>query len=499
MTDTNDNRDLLNNPLWRAEDVGKPMPDSPHSVSVAMPLWEHVVAYEEGDPAFRAKLALGYPRFIYHPFAQRLFQHAEAQFARPGELCLVLPTQRVAERCVAFIREMAKAESRIEAMPEHRVFAVCYPSTAAETAKHFWQHFGEIVSSRQAETIVDNRTAIAGGVQAKTILKSRIASWIGAPDDDVYLYPTGMAALASAQRIVHTAYPDVKSVQLGFSYVDLLKIQEKRGPGVHFLPCGKDAFDRLKAILASEKICGVFCEFPSNPLLECCDLEKLSNLLRQHGVPLIVDETLGTFLNVDVLQFADIVMSSLTKYVSGSGDVMAGSLVFSAASPLYAKLTEVQRADYEDLVWRDDASVLEVNSRDFTARMSRINATAEALCDHLRAHPLVESVAYPKYTRAAEFERCQRNGGGYGGLFSVVTKDPARTAARFYDALRVCKGPSLGNNFTLACPFTLLAHYGELDWAESLGVSRYLVRVSVGLEDTGDLIQRFDEALKASA
>ena len=63
---------------------------------------------------------------------------------------------------------------------------------------------------------------------------------------------------------------------------------------------------------------------------------------------------------------------------------------------------------------------------------------------------------------------------------------------------RVTKGPSLGTNYTLACPYTLLAHYPELDWAESCGVSRWLVRVSVGLEQAADLIERFDQALAAT-
>jgi cystathionine gamma-synthase len=55
-----------------------------------------------------------------------------------------------------------------------------------------------------------------------------------------------------------------------------------------------------------------------------------------------------------------------------------------------------------------------------------------------------------------------------------------------------CKGPSLGTVFTLADPFTLLAHFGELDWAESCGVSRHLIRLSTGLEDPEDLWQRLD-------
>ena len=91
-----------------------------------------------------------------------------------------------------------------------------------------------------------------------------------------------------------------------------------------------------------------------------------------------------------------------------------------------------------------------------------------------------------------------RENAGYGGLFSLNLKDADRRAPAMFDALRVSKGPSLGTNFTLACPFTLLAHYHELEWAESCGVSRWLIRVSVGLEDPTELAARFDAALAAA-
>ena len=70
-------------------------------------------------------------------------------------------------------------------------------------------------------------------------------------------------------------------------------------------------------------------------------------------------------------------------------------------------------------------------------------------------------------------------------------------AERFYDALEVSKGPSLGTNFTLACPYVLLAHYNELEWAEECGLPKHLLRVSVGLEDPENLWQRFEKAFRA--
>ena len=66
----------------------------------------------------------------------------------------------------------------------------------------------------------------------------------------------------------------------------------------------------------------------------------------------------------------------------------------------------------------------------------------------------------------------------------------------FYDRLQVNKGPSLGTNFTLVCPYTMLAHYFELDWANSFNVPAHLIRISVGFEDEVEIIRRFSEALE---
>jgi len=74
-------------------------------------------------------------------------------------------------------------------------------------------------------------------------------------------------------------------------------------------------------------------------------------------------------------------------------------------------------------------------------------------------------------------------------------KDSEKFSPRVFDAMQVCKGPSLGTVFTIACPFTLLAHYTELEWAEACGVPRNLIRLSVGLEDCQELWRRLELAL----
>ena len=254
---------------------------------------------------------------------------------------------------------------------------------------------------------------------------------------------------------------------------------------------GDDLLELKRIIDSGEQISAVFCECVGNPLLKMADIVEISKLLRPRGIPLVVDDTVATFANVDLLPYADVVCSSLTKHFSGVGDVMAGSLLLNRRSYRYLELRNAVEANFESLFWHEDATVLAANSKDFLGRIARINESTELLCDRLREHPAVAHIHYPKYVTNAAYEAIRRKGGGYGGLFSLVLKDAAQRSAPYFDQLRVSKGPSLGTNFTLACPYTLLAHYDELDWAESLGISRHLIRVSIGLEDIDDLLKRF--------
>ena len=211
-------------------------------------------------------------------------------------------------------------------------------------------------------------------------------------------------------------------------------------------------------------------------------------------MPLVVDDTVSGFANVDVLSVADVVCSSLTKFFSGVGDVAGGSVVLNANGPFYTDLKTAFAAEYEDTLWPEDAVVLERNARNYVERIARINTSASQVAAHLAMRAEVKHVCYPELSHADRYDRFRKPAGGYGGLLSIILKDAAQTAPRFFDGLRISKGPNLGTNYTLACPFTILAHYNELDFVESCGVSRWLIRVSIGLEDTDDLIARFDAA-----
>jgi cystathionine gamma-synthase len=104
---------------------------------------------------------------------------------------------------------------------------------------------------------------------------------------------------------------------------------EKFGPGCHF--CGFGSSEELddleKRLEGGERFLALFTEFPGNPLLRSPDLERIRHLADKYDFYVVVDETIGNFLNVNVLPLADIVVSSLTKVFSGDSNVMGGGQV----------------------------------------------------------------------------------------------------------------------------------------------------------------------------
>lgn len=376
----------------------------------------------------------------------------------------------------------------------------------------------------------------------------------GLSESDVYLFPCGMSAIFNAHRFAMGALDATrKSICYGyvwclclwlyitakllctrllkqwlfapsFPYTDTLKILQKFGPGCVFYGLGEetDIEDLQTKLEAGERFLALFCECPSNPLLKTPNLRRLRELADQYDFLIVVDETIGNFANIRVLEHADMVASSLTKVFSGDSNVMGGryvlrhvyfqplclevlfgpsnhtplSLVLNPNRKHYDVLKAYMETDYEDLLWCEDAIFLERNSRTFKERCAKINENAESLCDYLQQHPKVEKVFYPKYITNANYEALKSAHGGYGGLFSMVVKSE-EDAAVFFDMLACAKGPSLGTNFTLASPYAILAHYTELDWALEYGVPRHLIRVSVGLEDRQQLLKTFEDALNA--
>ncbi len=485
-------RDLLTNPLFCADHLGACIPDDPHAVSACLPHWKDNVGYEEGDPFVLQKLQAAYPRFCFHPIVQRLCDKLLNENDLKG---LPFASARCANRAVEYIRNAGGGQTSLVPFDGQSACGVVVANEHFPLLKQYWQHAGENVSSRVAEQILAGTPALATDTEARTSVRKKVAQLTGATPDDVRLFPSGMAAIACAWRAVLAIRPG-QTCQFGFPYVDTLKIQQRfPAASVEFLPIGDDAdIAKLELQCKTSPPVAVFCEVPTNPLLETPNLPRLRSIADRHDILLVVDDTLAACGNLQVLRYADLLVTSLTKYFSGYGNVLAGSLVVNPHAKHSADLHHAIRRDFEETLSDLDIAVLAANSQDLAQRTAAINSNAKLVVEYLLRHPSVASVFHPSIARG-NYDVLKSAKGGYGGLLSIVLNDAQNSTPKVFDALEVCKGPNLGTHFTLCCPYTLLAHYQELDFAESCGVSRWLLRISIGVEPVDELIRRFDKAL----
>ena len=226
-------------PLCRPEDLGYPIPGSPHAVSVCLPTWADIIGYEEKEPRVIDKMCTGYPRFFFHPLINQVRAALEP---KPGRDVLPFADEAAATKCAALTSGRA--------VQVDGLWVAYFPQENLTVARAFWQHAGRIFSSRAAEDWLATRRLAAPDPALEQTLRDRLSSWSGAPATNISLHPSGMAAIFTAFEAVTARRPDRRSVMFGFPYTDTLKILSKFGAGVEFFPRG-DAADlsRLATLL----------------------------------------------------------------------------------------------------------------------------------------------------------------------------------------------------------------------------------------------------------
>src|SRR6478609_2249327 len=407
-------RDLSANPAWQDEDLGMPLPDSLHACSVCLPTWDSIVGYEEGREKVVKRMRTGYPRFFKHPAVERLFAAAKAEIASDQEEVIVLPTRASVQRAHRWVERRAETAVRIASF--HGLQVLVVPTKAKADADAYWRFAGEVVSSRQALDFLEGN--LREGSKSHLIARS-LSKLTGAAPEDTFIFTSGMAAVTSVLRALPGLHEGKKTLQLEFPYVDSLKVQELFGHGVVYLndATGESFDEALMRIRQGEFACA-FTEVPSNPLLRTVDLHRVAKACEDSGTPLIVDDSATGPFNVEALRFADVVTSSLTKWISGEGDVMAGMVTIRAGSPGANALRESLNADATERapLYIGDAEVLLSNLKGYSKRMETVNANGEELAKWLSDHPAVAEVWHPSLTNRANYDAVMRKGGGYGGL-----------------------------------------------------------------------------------
>jgi cystathionine gamma-synthase len=234
------------------------------------------------------------------------------------------------------------------------IWAIAFPEELAKLGAQFWRLTGTGISSRLAEHClrdVESMQRVDRPVKRfysamitvhpvyQTIC-ARIAHLMeraptGTPrslavkSSDVFLYPSGMSAIYHVQQML-LQWRGLETVVIGYPHELTIKMMETYGPSSKFYYLGTDEqIDEFEMYLdakvqAGSMIQAVWCECPSNSLLYTVDLERIRKLADTYGFVLVVDETIGSFANVDVLGVADIVVTSLSKSYYGYADLLAG-------------------------------------------------------------------------------------------------------------------------------------------------------------------------------
>jgi cystathionine gamma-synthase len=262
--------------------------------------------------------------------------------------------------------------------------------------------------------------------------------------------------------------------------------------GVEHTPADlNDVVELRAAIRPTTRV--IWCETPTNPLLNIADITRLAEVAHDAGAILVVDNTFASpYLQQPLTLGADVVVHSTTKYLGGHSDVVGGALV-TADADLGEQLAYNQNA-MGAVAGPFDSWLVLRGIKTLGVRMDRHQANAARIAEFLLGHPDVASVLYPGLPGHPGHEIAAKQMSGFGGMLSF------RLAGGEEKALRVCERALL---FTLAESLggveSLIEHPGRMTHASAAGspleVPADLVRLSVGIEDVDDLLADLDRAL----
>jgi len=240
----------------------------------------------------------------------------------------------------------------------------------------------------------------------------------------------------------------------------------------------------------------VWLESPTNPLLKVIDLEAVCTAARSAGVPVVVDNTFATALVQRPLALrATLSLTSTTKYINGHSDALGGAVCCDDPA-WHQKMVFAQKA-LGLMPSPFDCWLITRGIKTLPLRLRQQMASAAAIADHLAAHPAVAWVRYPLRTDHPQHSVAQRQMQGGGAIVTLGLNANRDLAYAVGKALRwFTMAESLGGVESLIChPATMTHAAVSVDVKEKLGISDGLVRLSVGCEDTADLIADLDQAL----
>ena len=327
-------------------------------------------------------------------------------------------------------------------------------------------------------------------------LERRLAALEGGADCTAFA--TGMAAIQAVMMAFLNGgeHCIVSDVAYGGTYRFATKVLSRFGVAFTFADTS-DPGDVERSLRDNTRL--IFTETPANPTMKLTDIAAVSKIARARGIPHAVDNTFLTPYYQRPLELgADLVVHSTTKYLDGHNATVGGAVV--ARTPELDKTVRfIQNAS--GIIMSPQVAWLTLQGcKTLSVRMDRQSANALAVARFLESHPKVESVRYPGLESFPQHALARRQASGFGAMLWFEVRGGLQAGKKLMDSIAVWSlAENLGSIESLVTHPVTMTH-ADVDAAERqrVGITDGLVRLSVGLEDEGDLIAALRVALDAA-
>lgn len=267
--------------------------------------------------------------------------------------------------------------------------------------------------------------------------------------------------------------------------------------GVQTIFANLQDLEKVESILKKHSnIHMLYFETPANPTMACIDIEAINKIASKYGVPTAIDNTFCTpYLQRPLSLGTDYVIHSTTKYLNGHGNSIAGAIIasdFDASRKVWETL-KLNGSTCNPF----DAWLLSNGLKTLAIRMDKHSSNAQLLAEYLAKHEKVDHVNYNGLPDHPDHEIASRQMSQFGGMLSFTVKGGQTEALDTIDRLQCCThAPTLGDVDTLVLHPATSSHLNvDKSIREENGITDGMIRVSVGIEDIGDLIADFEQAL----
>lgn len=343
---------------------------------------------------------------------------------------------------------------------------------------------------------------------------------------------SGMSAVTYAIQTIAEAGDNIVSISKLYGGTYNLFAHTFPKQGIEVRMAAHNDIDALSALI-DDKTKAVFCESIGNPLGNVVDIKALADAAHAKGVPLIVDNTVPSPILLRPIELgADIVVHALTKFINGSGNSIGGAIIDSGNFP-WAEHKErfpslnTPDPSYHGVVYTEalgaaayigrarvvplrntGAAISPMNAflmlqglETLSLRMEKHCENTQAVAEYLEQHEQVAWVNYAGLPSSPDYELAQRQlGGKASGILSFGIKGGQEAGGKFIDALQLLiRLVNIGDAKSLAChPASTTHRQLNDDELAAAGVSRDMIRLSIGIEHIDDIIADLDQALAAA-